>query len=117
MKRFFIQLWNALQRIVYYGVDLIMPARWYIRHIGYADRLSVVEDYRYFFGPFKKHEAEDRVDDEYAELLRYGGDSVQVVRMTWLAIRQEDFITPKSVWDEHAENLIDDEPAAWQEEN
>lgn len=97
-------------------VDFFMPKRLYIRHIASADDFFGPEEPAYF-GPFKKYEIEHRLNDTYAELLFYGGDTVEPVLLTWSQARRIPFIASADYWDLQNEELLDaDETAAWEDE-
>lgn len=95
-------------------INFFMPARWYIVH---EERMLGEPMDRSYFGPFTRRGAAKRLSDVYADLLLFGEDDLYLTQLTWREAREIPFIASKDFWDRQAEDLADDEPAAWQEEN
>lgn len=93
-------------------LDVLIPSRWYILHT----EANVIWSNDNYFGPFRKRELELRLTDEYAELLRYGGDLVGPVKLSWLEAR-ELFIQSRDWWLEQEDALSDDEPPLWRQDH
>jgi hypothetical protein len=98
---------------IYTLIDIIMPTRWYIEH----DPIDMNDD-NSWFGPFRKKEIDDRLEGEYADLLRYGGDRLYVFVAPWTTHRKlKNQAQSREWWMEQEEAMHDDEPAIWNEDH
>lgn len=98
-------------------IDFILPKRWYIVH---TEVEQTVDNIKYlgepaWFGPFKKRELNDRLNDSYADLLAYNCDELEAVKLSWFQARGLEYIASREYWLEQARDLQDDEPAIWEE--
>ena len=92
-------------------VSFFMPSRYYLKHVP-EEELDMVS----YFGPFRKRELIDRENDDYADLLVYGGDKLYPVKLSWLKARGVAVLNSRKYWMETNESLKDDEPPAWKDE-
>jgi len=79
-----------------------MFKRWYIVH-------NEIEGDQSFFGPFRKRELDERLNDSYADFLASDCDELEAVKLSRKQVKQLEFVAPRSFWVEQSQVMAEDE--------